>query len=132
MNIAIVETATGKLLGYGYDPHDPATTLIPVDDLFDLTGDKWKWDFTTSTWISMVIPAPAGIHVHTMRQAQGKRGGEFIIDQAESKCIHVVVDTTAQLTDPWLLSIPMEQGSAAYCKDTGKQWLWNGTTWEKP
>ena len=79
-----------------------------------------------------LITAPPGIRVHTMRQAQGKKGGEFIIDQAESKCIHVLLDTEALLTDPWLMSIPMEQGSAAYCIDTEKQWFWNGTAWKKP
>lgn len=80
----------------------------------------------------LLIMAPPGIRVHTMRQAQGKKGGELIIDQSESKCIHVLLDTEALLTDPWLLSIPMEQGSAAYCIDTEKQWFWNGTAWKKP
>lgn len=75
--------------------------------------------------------APPGIHVHTMKKAEGKRGTKFILSAAESDCIHAVVDTEAQLNDPWLLSIPMEPGSSAYCKDTEKVWQWNGTVWKK-
>jgi hypothetical protein len=79
-----------------------------------------------------LVSPPLGMHVHTMRKAEGKKGNSFVIDQAESNCIHVVMDHESQLNDPWLLSIPMDPGSAAYCRDTEKQWFWNGTMWKKP
>ncbi len=78
------------------------------------------------------VPAPNGIHVHTMRKAEGKISNKFISSEIDSNCVHVVMDFESQLTDPWLLSIPMDAGSAAYCRDTEKQWFWNGTAWKKP
>lgn len=75
------------------------------------------------------IPCPAGIFVHEMRALSKKQGNE-LVDGDGTTCFHIVVQTEAQLSDPWFNGVNIDPGSVAYVQDKSKTLTWNGTAWK--
>lgn len=76
-----------------------------------------------------VIPSPAGIFVHEMKALSKKQGNE-LIDGDGTSCLHIVVNTEAQLSDPWFNGVAIEMGSVAYVVDKSKTMMWDGVKWK--
>lgn len=76
-----------------------------------------------------VLPSPPGLWVHEMK-ALSKRIGNNLVDGQGTTCFHIVVETEAHLSDPWLTGVHLDTGSTAYLMDKAKTVVWDGTKWK--
>ena len=130
-----------------YQFHQAVAALCPIGGIrLGTATDRstWRIDFLPEatqaqraaaealklTWQpDPILPAPPGIWVHEMKSLT-KRQGTKLIDGEGTSCYHIVVETEAHLTDPWLQGVSIDIGSTAYLMDKSKVVVWDGTKWK--
>jgi hypothetical protein len=79
--------------------------------------------------LSPITNAPSGIFVHEMKAISHKRDNK-LQDGDGTTAFFIVVNTEAQLSDPWFTGVAIDIGSTAYVIDKSKTLAWDGTKWK--